>query len=63
MSRVAPADSDFVTRNDATVLEENMKLLYLPGHIVKLQSLPLIVGQGVAVPVVGNGIMYVFIET
>ena len=54
---VASAEGDLVASLNASVLEEDVEFLYLSRHVVVLQGDALIVGEGVAVPVVEDAFL------
>ena len=63
VAAVASADSYLVAFHDVAVLKQDMNFLDFASYIVELECSPLIVCQGVLIPVLGNGIFNVFIET
>ena len=63
MGRVTSADGNFVSLLNSTVLEKDMYLLYFACYIVELERNALVVSQSILIPVFGDGLLDISIET
>ena len=63
VGRVPSADGYLVALLHVAVLKQDMQFFYLAGYVVKLEGDTLIVRQGILIPVLYDGTLYIDIKT